>query len=66
MADVTVVKTNYPHPTVTTGQHNNGPGVVWVRVGETWYNTGCSSLLRVRDEIAHYGTSQIEAGEKIP
>lgn len=66
MAGILVVKTNYPHPTITTGQHNNGPGVVWVCVDGTWYNTGCHSALRVRAEIAEYGTSRIEAGEKIP
>ncbi len=65
MAVVEIVKTNYPHPTITTGQHTNGPGRVWVCVDGTWYNTGCHSLLRVRAEIAEYGTARIEAGEEI-
>ena len=62
MVEIELVKTNYSHPTITTGQHTNGPGRVWLREGDRWMDTGSSSLLRVRQELARNGTERIEAG----
>jgi hypothetical protein len=31
-SDCEIVATNYPHPSITTGQHANGPASVWIRL----------------------------------
>ena len=54
--DVEVCATNYSHPTITSGQHTNGPAAIWLRrcvEGAEWVNTGLSSLKRVRDAWEH-------------
>lgn len=30
--DCEIVATNYPHPTITSGQHTNGPASIWIRL----------------------------------
>ena len=55
--------TNYPHPTITQGQHNNGPGEVWVRIADTWYATGEHALHRVRAILAAEGRGRIDNGQ---
>ena len=44
------VCTNYQHPSVTTGQHTNGPCVWWYRIvgNPTWHNSGEKALHKVR------------------
>jgi hypothetical protein len=31
-ADVEICTTQFPHPTITSGQHTNGPQSIWVRM----------------------------------
>lgn len=37
VTDTEVCSTNYPHPTITSGQHTNGPRTNWMRqIGGEW------------------------------
>lgn len=50
--DVEVCQTNFSHPTITIGQHTNGPARIWIRrcvAGAEWIDTGMTQLHRVRD-----------------
>ena len=58
----TLCITNYQHPTITTGQHTNGPGRVWVLASGIWLNTGSSKLHRVMRELEANGVSRIAVG----
>ena len=31
-SDCEIIATNYPHPSLTSGQHTNGPATVWIRL----------------------------------
>lgn len=46
--DIQVCQTNYPHPSITSGQHTNGPASIWVRrEGEEWQRTGETHMHKV-------------------
>lgn len=60
--DYKIILTNYPHPTITTGMHTNGPGRVWVEIDGQWYNTGSSKMHKVRLELEENGPARIIAG----
>jgi hypothetical protein len=51
--------TNYGHPTITTGQHTNGPARIWVEIDGIWYNTGSSKKHKVLDELNENGPERI-------
>lgn len=49
--DVEIIATNYPHPTITTGQHTNGPAIIWLKRcldDAEWINTGMIHMHKVR------------------
>lgn len=47
--DVEICQTNYPHPTITSGQHTNGPAMIWIRRGGgDWVRTGETHMHKVR------------------
>jgi hypothetical protein len=47
---VEVCQTIYGHPSITSGQHTNGPASIWVRVpGGEWVPTGRKSMHSVRE-----------------
>lgn len=53
--DVEVSATNFPHPTITAGQHTNGPATIWLKrcvPGAEWVCTGEKHMHRVRDAWA--------------
>lgn len=53
--DCEIVATNFPHPTITSGQHTNGPATIWIRRcvhGAEWINTGEKSMHKVREAWA--------------
>jgi hypothetical protein len=60
--DWKICQTNYPHPTITTGQHTNGPAAVWVEVDGEWIYTGSHCLHRVMRELKCNGIERIKAG----
>lgn len=46
--DIEVCQTNFPHPTITTGQHTNGPAMIWTRHdGGDWQRTGETHMHKV-------------------
>lgn len=50
--DVEVSSTNFPHPTITAGQHTNGPATIWLKRcvdGAEWVCTGLRQMHKVRD-----------------
>jgi hypothetical protein len=50
--DVQVSATNFAHPTITSGQHTNGPAIIWLKRcvdGAEWVNTGLTHMHKVRD-----------------
>lgn len=50
--DVEVCQTNFTHPTITSGQHTNGPAAIWIkRDSGEWINTGETHLHKVRDKV---------------
>lgn len=54
-SDVQVSATNFPHPTITSGQHTNGPATIWLKrcvEGAEWINTGMKHMHKVRDAWA--------------
>ncbi len=50
-SDCEVCETRFPHPTITEGQHTNGPASFWIRlmngIGE-WILTDCRNFSCVR------------------
>lgn len=55
--DIEVCQTNFPHPSITSGMHTNGPATIWVRLpAETgeWRCTGLKHLHKMR-ECWEYG-----------
>lgn len=49
--DVEIVQTNFSHPSITSGQHTNGPASIWWRradCGTEWENTGMIHMHKVR------------------
>jgi hypothetical protein len=51
-SDVQVSATNFSHPTITSGQHTNGPATIWLKRcvdGAEWINTGMHQMHKVRD-----------------
>lgn len=57
-----VCATNYPHPTITTGQHTNGPARVWVLVDGAWQDTGSACMHKVLCELRKNGATRIMNG----
>lgn len=57
-----VCATNYPHPDITTGQHTNGPAIIWVKISGVWTCTHSKSMRKVIDELNRNGTNRIAAG----
>lgn len=53
-------RTNYVHPEVTTGQHTNGPAVVWIQHNGEWICTRETHLHRVREWLEAFGDEYIE------
>lgn len=50
--DVEIAATNFAHPAITSGQHTNGPALIWLKrcvAGAEWINTGMEHLHKVRD-----------------
>ena len=50
--DCEIVATNFRHPTITSGQHTNGPATIWIRRcldRAEWINTGETHMHKVRD-----------------
>ena len=61
--DVEIVQTNYPHPDIKTGQHTNGPAVIWWRYGGgEWVNTGIIHMHKVRETWVRMNQSLNETG----
>lgn len=57
--DCEIVATNFRHPTITSGQHTNGPASIWIRradVGE-WIRTNGRNMHAVREQWSHEGIS---------
>lgn len=50
--DLRVCQTNFNHPSITTGQHTNGPAMIWTRIDsdDDWIRTGETHLHRVREQ----------------
>jgi hypothetical protein len=47
--DIEVCQTNFAHPSITFGQHTNGPAMIWTRRdGGDWVETGDTHLHKVR------------------
>ena len=56
-----ITTTNFHHPDIKTGQHTNGPGMVWVRHdGGEWLCTGLKQQHKVRLLIDTHGDSYAE------
>ena len=55
-----IVRTNFPHPEIKTGQHTNGPGTVWVQADGEWINTKMSSLFRVERALKDGGVAGLK------
>lgn len=62
MAEWELCATNFNHPDITTGQHNNGPAQVWVKIDGVWYATGSHHMHRVRKELERNGPERIMQG----
>lgn len=46
--DYEIIATNFDHPTITTGQHTNGPARIWVRYKDgPWIDTQEKSMHKV-------------------
>ena len=51
--DCEIVATNHSHPDITTGQHTNGPAMIWIRRADhtgragLWNSTGLHSMHKV-------------------
>lgn len=60
---VEIKATQFRHPTITTGQHTNGPAHIWIKVDGEWYPTGSSKAHKVRRELEENGPGRIMAGE---
>lgn len=61
--DCEIVATNHRHPTITTGQHTNGPAAIWIRraeVGE-WIPTEFRGMHKVRDQWVREGIESFYA-----
>jgi hypothetical protein len=54
-----ITATNYSHPTITTGQHTNGPAIVWIQVDGEWYDTECQYRHKVRAWLEAHGPERI-------
>lgn len=54
-----VLQTPFSHPTITSGQHTNGPMNVWVEADGEWIDTNCHSLYKVILEIRKHGVERI-------
>ena len=58
--DIEVCQTNFRHPSITFGQHTNGPASIWWRradCGAAWENTGETHMHKVREkwiEVANF------------
>lgn len=53
--DVEVSATNFPHPTITNGQHTNVAATIWLKRcvdGAEWVNTGLKQMHKVRNAWA--------------
>lgn len=55
--DCEIVATNFPHPTITSGQHTNGPATIWIRRAEVgdWLNTRETHMHKVVTQWIHDG-----------
>ena len=62
MGSVIIKATQFQHPTITSGQHTNGPDMIWICVDGKWYPTHCSKMHKVRREIDENGPQQIMDG----
>jgi hypothetical protein len=62
MSEYTLKRTNYPHPSITSGMHTNGPAKVWVKADGLWYDTGSHRLHAVEEELKQNGPSRIVKG----
>lgn len=48
--DCEIVSTNYNHPSITEGQHTNGPAMWWIRSpGGEWVRTGITHKHLLRE-----------------
>lgn len=46
--DYEIIATNYSHPSITSGQHTNGPATIWFRKdGGEWVNSGEKYMYKV-------------------
>lgn len=48
-SDCEIKMTNYPHPSITSGQHTNGPYSVWIRLPD-----GGVDWIRSRERTVHH------------
>jgi len=56
VTDTEVCSTQYPHPTITSGQHTNGPASIWTRtVDGEWERSQERSMHKVRAMIVEAG-----------
>lgn len=56
VTDTEVCATNYPHPSITSGQHTNGPAAIWTRtIDGEWERSAERSMHRVLAMIAEAG-----------
>lgn len=57
---IEVCQTQYNHPSITSGQHTNGPMSIWVRVpGGEWVPTDSRKMHDVRFWCENYGVDYI-------
>jgi len=62
MTNYEIAATNYPSPDIITGQHTNGPPIVFVKVDGQWVSTKSKSVRNVCLELERNGPDRIVAG----
>lgn len=57
-SDVEIVTTQFSHPSITSGQHTNGPADIWIRLpcgGVDWIRSPERSMHRTRQAWIEMG-----------
>lgn len=49
--DCEIIATQYRHPSITSGQHTNGPASIWIRLAESeqWHRSQERSMHNTRE-----------------
>ncbi len=65
--DCEIVATNFNHPSITEGQHTNGPAGIWVRrPDKEWICTGLHQMHKVIRLLTDKGIEYFERLAKGP